>query len=299
MAGEKSGYNLDIQIIPTGIYYSHYWKFNRTLIVNFGDPIPAKEYMEEYKVNPNAATLAIRQKIYNAILPLVLDIRSKKYYSDFENIREIYGRHFIKRKGHKYTALTLFKSDQELVGKLDKLETENPEETEKLVSEVQNYLLEIKKRKLRSWVPEQQQHNFFKIICNKLVLLAGLPVFIYGFLLNAVPFFLIDRAVRKKIKDTSFWSTFFLVAGIILFPVIYLLELAALSPLIPGFWWGLAFLTSLPFAGKLAFNWYILFRKFLGRTRLLLLKLFNKTEFKNLLNKKEQLFEKLDKLISV
>jgi 1-acyl-sn-glycerol-3-phosphate acyltransferase len=44
MAEEKTGFNLDIQIIPTGIYYSHYWKFNRTIVVNFGEPIPVKEF---------------------------------------------------------------------------------------------------------------------------------------------------------------------------------------------------------------------------------------------------------------
>jgi 1-acyl-sn-glycerol-3-phosphate acyltransferase len=36
MAEEKTNNQLDIQIVPTGIYYSHYWKFNRTVIVNFG-----------------------------------------------------------------------------------------------------------------------------------------------------------------------------------------------------------------------------------------------------------------------
>src|SRR5690606_10332368 len=48
MAEEKSKNNLDIQIIPTGIYYSHYWKFNRNLIVNFGKPIRVNEFLDEF-----------------------------------------------------------------------------------------------------------------------------------------------------------------------------------------------------------------------------------------------------------
>src|SRR5690554_3857074 len=44
MAEEQKNDNLDIQIIPTGIYYSHYWKFNRSLIVIFGDPISVTDY---------------------------------------------------------------------------------------------------------------------------------------------------------------------------------------------------------------------------------------------------------------
>jgi 1-acyl-sn-glycerol-3-phosphate acyltransferase len=47
MAEEKAKENLDIQIIPTGIYYSSYWKFNKNVIVDFGDPIPANQFLEE------------------------------------------------------------------------------------------------------------------------------------------------------------------------------------------------------------------------------------------------------------
>jgi len=97
LAEEKANYNLDIQIVPTGIYYSHYWKFNRTVMVNFGDPIPVKDYIDEYRENQANAITRLRQKINDATLPLIINIESKKYYADFENIREIYGRRFFNR----------------------------------------------------------------------------------------------------------------------------------------------------------------------------------------------------------
>jgi 1-acyl-sn-glycerol-3-phosphate acyltransferase len=299
MAEEKTGFNLDIQIIPTGIYYSHYWKFNRTVVVNFGEPIPVKDYLEEYKMNPNNATLQLREKIYEALLPLVIDIKSNIYYNDFENIREIYGNQFLKRQGLKCSVINLFKSNQVLTTRLDKLETEKTGDTSKLVVEVKNYLAVLKKYKLRSWVLEQQKDSFLKIILNKMLLLTGLPVFLYGFLLNAIPFFFIDQLIRIKVKDQTFWSSFFLVAGIVLFPLIYTIELLALSWLIPGVLLKILFLLSLPFTGKLAFNWYILFRKFVGRSRLFLLQLFYKKEFRALIQQHETLFKQLDNLISV
>jgi 1-acyl-sn-glycerol-3-phosphate acyltransferase len=299
MAEEEAGYNLDIQIIPTGIYYSHYWKFNRTLIVNFGDPIRVKDYLEEYKTNPNAATVSLRKKIADSILPLILNINSKNHYYDFENIREIYGKHFLKRSNKNYSILNLFKSDQKLVKELDKLENENPEETKKLVLQLNDYLGKIKKYKLRSWVVEQRKNNFMKILGNHLLLLFGLPVFIYGFLLNGIPFFTVDRLIRKKIKDQTFWSSFFFVAGALLFPPVYIIEFFALGWLLPSLWWKLLFLVSLPFAGKSAFLWYILFRKISGRNRFFMLKTTNKKEYHNLVRQQENLFNRLDELIPV
>lgn len=299
MAEEKSKNNLDIQIIPTGIYYSHYWKFNRNLIVNFGKPIIVNEFLDEFKQSESAATLSLRQRILDEMQKVVLEIKSTKYYDDFETIRELYGKHYLKRQNQKYTVLNLFQSDQKLVKKLDALEENNPEITENIVKSAKEYVSKIRKLKIRSWLLEKSDLNWLKIVFSKLVLIIGLPIFLFGFIFNAAPFFIIDTVTRKKIKDKGFWSTFFLVLGIILFPIFYLIEFFAVSWLITGFWLKLAFLFAMPFAGKLAFLWYILFRKTVGRIRLLILKVFHKKEFNNLLKEKELLFGKLDESISM
>ena len=296
MAEEKSQKNLDIQIMPIGIYYSSYWKFNRNLIVNFGNPIPANNFLEEYKENPGAATLSMRNSIYDGIDPLIINIRSKNHYNDFEQVTEIYGRHFLARQKQKYSMVNLFKSNQKLTKKLDVLEVEKPEDIEGLIKDLNTFNSLLKKHKVKNWLVEKPENNFLKIAFNKLILLAGLPIFIYGFLLNAIPFFTIDTIIRKKFKDTTFWSSFSLGLGMFLFPIIYLFELLALSWIIPGVWLKLAFLISLPFAGKLAFKWYILFRKTTGRGRLFYYRVFNKKIYTKLITSQKLLFEKFDEL---
>jgi len=298
MAEEKSENKLDIQIIPTGIYYSSYWKFNRTVIVNFGDPIPAKDYLEQYHENPNLATIALKTEIHKSILPLIINFKTKRFYNEFEAIREIYGPHFLSNQNWKYSTLNRFKSDQVLVDKLDKLETEKPEVAEQVAKDADSLNSKIKKLKLRSWLfNSTPQRLFGKLIFNFPVLILGLPVFLYGLIFNALPFFIIDKVVRKKVKDFSFWSTFFLGAGIIVFPILYLLELLAVSWIIPGIWLKVLFLVSLPFTGKLAFNWFLLFRKTIGMFRHLWLKKYNPKIYHQLLSEKQSLTEKLDTLL--
>ncbi|WP_167615592.1 1-acyl-sn-glycerol-3-phosphate acyltransferase [Maribellus sediminis] len=297
MAEEKSDENIDIHIIPTGIYYSSYWKFNRTVIVNFGDPVLVNDYLEEYKNNPNAATMALREKLYEEIDKLTINIRSKAHYQDFELIREYYGKEFLNKQGITYSPTNLFKSDQKLTNQLDQLEEVSPDKIEDVVNTVRAYQKILKKHHLRNWLVNKPANNTLKIVLNKLALLAGLPVFLFGFIFNAVPFFAIDKLVRAKIRDVAFWSTFSLVLGILIFPIVYLLELWAVSGLLPGIWFKLLFLVSLPFAGKLAFLYYILLRKTLGRIKLLYLKMFNKNEYSKILDLKKELFAKLDALI--
>ncbi|MFW5822687.1 MAG: 1-acyl-sn-glycerol-3-phosphate acyltransferase [Tangfeifania sp.] len=297
MAEEKSKHPLDIQIIPTGIYYSHYWKFNRTVIVNFGEPIAVKEYLNQYCKNPNQTTNELKTKIHDALLSLTVNFKTKKHYDSFEKITEIYGHHFLIKQNKRNTTLNRFYSDQLLAQKLDILEAERPGETEKIVKSAANYYSEIRKLKLRSWLISTQQNHFSRLLVNLILLITGFPFFLYGFIFNALPFFLTDRLIRRKVKDTSFWSTYFLGAGIVLFPVIYLLQIVAVSGFIPGFWTGLFLLASWPFAGKLAFKWFILFRKTVGRGRILKLKWFKPAVYKKLHKEKEQLFQQLDRLV--
>lgn len=255
--------------------------------------------METYAENPNAAVIDLKNKIYDAIVPLTINIKSKKYYEEFEQVREIYGSHFLNRQQIKPTALNRFHSDQKLVNKLDELEVTKPEETQKLAQQVKNYTQLLAKLKLRNWLVDSNEKHAGMIFLHSIFLLAGLPLFLYGFIFNAIPFFLIDRLIRKKVKDKSFRSTFFLVAGIVLFPVFYLLELLAMAWFIPGFWLKIAFLVSLPFAGKIAFKWYILLRKTIGRCRFLRLRWFKKKKYVQMISEKDKLFNQLDKLLSI
>ena len=297
MAEEKTNNKLDIQIIPTGIYYSHYWKFNRTVIVNFGDAIAAKDFLDQYKKNSNSAANLLKTKIHDALLPLIVNFRTKKYYESFEKITEIYGTHFLKKQNKRNTILNRFYSDQLLAQKLDKLENEKPDKTGEIVKNTEIFHSKIRKLKLRSWLISSQQNHFSMFLTNLFVLIIGFPLFLYGFIFNALPFFSTDQITRRKVNDVSFWSTFFLGTGIVLFPLIYILQIVAVSGFIPKFWIGLLVLASWPFAGKLAFKWFILFRKTLGRIRMLKLKWINPAVYKQLNHEKDTLFQQLDQFI--
>ena len=294
MAEEQTDFSLDIQIIPTGINYSHYWKFDRTLIVNFGNPIRVREYLERYRENPGAAVIALKNRIYESILPLIINYRSKRFYEIFERIRMLYGNHFLKKQNLPLSPLNRFHSDQLLARRLDELEINNPEATERITLKVKNFLLKLQQLKLRSWLLDDLKNPAGELLVRFLILLIGAPLFLYGLIFNAVPFFLTDVLIRKKVKDKTFWSTFFLVAGIVIFPVVYLAELLAISALLPGFWLKPAFLISLPFAGKLAFKWYITWRKAIGLLRLIRLKWFSNPEFRMLINEKQEIIQQLD-----
>lgn len=296
MAEERTGGELDIHIIPTGIHYSHYWKFNRTLIINFGTPIRVKPFYEDYLNDQQGAIRRLREALQEATLPLIVNFKSEKHYNDFERIRKIYGERFLQRSGLPFSRLNLFNSDRQLANRLDQLEEEKPQETEQFVETARTYGQLLKKHRLKSRLLLNDFNYLPRLLGQALLLTAGFPIFLFGLLFNGLPFFSIDWFVRTKIKDRAFWSSVILVLALILFPLFYLLELWAVAPWIPG-WWRLVFVASLPFAGKLAFNWYILWRKAMGTLRVLRIKWFRKDLWKNLIQHKQELFKQLDELL--
>jgi 1-acyl-sn-glycerol-3-phosphate acyltransferase len=222
MAEEKTDFKLDIQIVPVGIYYSHYWKFNRVQIVNIGDPIPVKDFEEHYKENQNSANLILRDRIYNAILPLIVDFKTKVFYTEFELIRELYRKRLLEKSNFKKTRLNLFKVEQKIANELNRFEIENPIKIRELCFDVAKYDSSLRKAKLRDWLLAPGQNSIGKLFLDFLILLVGFPFFMYGAMFNALPFILIDKLVKTKVKDTVFWSTFFFPLGLILFPIFYI-----------------------------------------------------------------------------
>jgi 1-acyl-sn-glycerol-3-phosphate acyltransferase len=293
MAEDATNGELDIHIIPTGIYYSHYWKFDRTLIVNFGKPIKVQDFMSQHQTDPQGAIRKLKDAIYAATLPLILNFKTANYYSDFEHIRQIYGSHFLKNRGKKQTTYEQYLSDRELATHLDQLEKTEPEVTKEIVTKTDHYYSILKKEKLKTFIL-QDHHLKSNLVWEMIKLLITFPVFVYGSVYNAVPFFLIDRVVRKYIKDRTFWSSVTLVAAIIIFPVFYLIELWLTSSLLPGFWSKTIFIVSLILTGKIAFRWYIWLRKMMGRIRLLNIKHFRPVLYNDLMQQKSQLFDQLD-----
>jgi len=293
MAEEATNGELDIHIIPTGIYYSHYWKFDRTLIVNFGKPIRVQNFMSQHQTDPQGAIRKLKDSIYAATLPLILNFKTTNYYTVFEHIRQMYGPHFLKNIGKKQTTYDQYLSDRELATRLDQLEKTDPEVTKEIVAKADHYYSTLKKEKIKTFIL-QDHHHKLNLAREIIKLLITFPIFIYGTLFNAVPFFLIDRIVRKYIKDRTFWSSVTLVAAIIIFPVFYLIELLLTSSVLPGFWLKATFIVSLILTGKIAFRWYIWLRKTMGRIRLLKIKWFRPGLYKDLLQQKDQLFSQLD-----
>jgi len=280
-AEAKNNFTLDLQIVPVGIYYDHYWAFNRSLIIEYGEPISIDKYRDEYLENPQKAMLSLRDEIYNRIVPLTLQINSDNYYQEYEDLRLMAGKtysntHFFSKNKH----LQLLYAQKELVGKLEQLEIAQPEQFGELIKKSAKYFNPIREANLSDRQIEKSTNASWTILFGKfLTALISLPVFLAGFIFNVLPFAIPRTILRRRVKDITFLSTFNFAAGLVVFPIFYLIEATVVLALTDSWLIAIAAFLIMPFAGKLAFQLSVFYRDFL---RSMVLVALHKTQLRKI-----------------
>ncbi len=289
-AEAKNNFLLDLQIVPVGIYYDHYWNFNRSLIVLYGQPIEVDSYKEQYGINPQNAMLALRDEIHDKLLPLTMQIPGDQDYSVYEEMRLVLGCEHAKMNFFsKNPALQRFYSDQDLMVKLEGLEVNRRDLFEQVKTNTADYLAKLK---LAGATDKQYSQAVNTPLAWQLVHFLGailtLPLFVFGFLFNVLPYSVPRIILTRKVKDPAFLSTFVFVAGLVLYPLVYLVESGII-------WLGsgsiavaMACFVAMPLAGKIAFQLLQFYQSSLVGLRL---KIFQKRRFRSILKLRTELLQ--------
>jgi hypothetical protein len=266
LAEEKSEFSLDIQIVPVGIFYDQYHHFGRRMVITFGTPVPVINYLDHYLQNQQLAVNALRNDLEAAISSLVINFETEKFYEGFEAIRELCWPEDNPRQQRKNSLFSRLENGLLIARKLNRLVNDDPELAAELASKALNLVHHLKSLGLRSWLVNIREEKPGRIVLSLAALVLTLPLFVFGFVFNILPFLLLDLTIRKKVKQAVFRSTFSFAAGLVVFPLFYIAETAVASVFVGGWMLYLLFL-SLPFAGKFAFSWFVFMLKTIGRLR--------------------------------
>ncbi|MDD4148769.1 MAG: 1-acyl-sn-glycerol-3-phosphate acyltransferase [Bacteroidales bacterium] len=261
MAEEKNDFNLNLRIIPVGIYYSKYNRMRSVLHVRYGEPIFVSDFKEEYLENPQKGMISLRTAMDETIRPLIIDIRSIELYDTYESIRRLYVKNLIRRfKLGKLTQINKFKADKITIKALELYEKDHPEKMPEIKTKVEEYEALKTKHKLSDQSIEKPFLSLFRIIINTFILFISLPVFIYGLVNNIFAYFP-PKILVLKIKDKQFHSSIKFGWAIFVIPIVYAIQILIIALIIPNFWIVLAYAISLPIFGLLSrvmWEWFVI-----------------------------------------
>ncbi len=77
---EKDLNLMDLKIVPIGMDYSDFYSYHPRMILEVGEPIPVKQFWEEYLQDPNRAVNAMLKVTQESLSNLMVDIRDDDSY---------------------------------------------------------------------------------------------------------------------------------------------------------------------------------------------------------------------------
>lgn len=269
-AQEKHGSNPCVIIIPVGIDYGDYVKSNKHIILSFGKPIEVSDYMSGFVDNPVAATNEIRNRLKTELSNLTLDLVTDQYYDCFETATEVANRTFQEKLKLPKCTVSLFVARQKIADKLIDIEKSNPDTINRLNVICGEYRTHIKKMNLRTTILERTPFKSISLFFEGFYLFITSVLFLYGFMLNFLPFFtpVFLRKYIFKTQYAGFSSSLHFGLGLVTFPIFYLLQTIIFCSFTGLSWWLISlFFISQYFLGKFALSWYSDSVKYIAKLR--------------------------------
>jgi len=259
---EAKGFSDEINIIPVGLEYSHYWRFRQVLTVVYGHPIHVSEYYESYRENPSRAIGELRDRLSDEMKKVMVHIGDEENYEAINELRSIINEKYSDNIRYP----KLFR-DKRLVSKLNELREADPDAYREICDETLAIRNQASELKVTYRLLRKKRHAPGWLSLSSLLLLVTLPVFIAGAAFNIFTF---QLAYQKAIssKDPAFISTarygFFLGLSFIFGPLYLILALILIKP-----WWlAIMAFMAIPLLGILAWNWFLLLLRTIGGFRI-------------------------------
>ncbi|MFA9389278.1 MAG: 1-acyl-sn-glycerol-3-phosphate acyltransferase [Prolixibacteraceae bacterium] len=219
-AAEATNFEMDVKVVPVGMYYSHYYHFRRELYIAFGKPISSKDYYKLFREEGEAKAInKFRNDLFEAIRKLIVHVPDKKSYDLYDSGFEMFRAKVLEKLGLKNHLKNKVKAEQYLSEKIN--EALENEETEKddLLKKSQTYKRLKKRFNFNEKELAKGEIGVSGFIANMLLAIILLPIAAYGTLANGWLFYLTRFPYRKKIKDDHFYSTISYGLSFILFPL--------------------------------------------------------------------------------
>jgi glycerol-3-phosphate O-acyltransferase/dihydroxyacetone phosphate acyltransferase len=283
-------------VVPVGVNYSCPHQFRSTVFYNVGEPIPVKDYIDQYRENPARANNRFVQALEPQMRELITHINDKRFDQAVYLVEALCKRswlseHRLDRKNLEHD----FLASKHFTALINTAAEQQPETVEEFMALGREYFSTLNREGLRDWLidPVQKQRVNAANLAGRLFLLVlGFPIYAIG-MLGHYPTYRLSKALTQKIlkKNMEFYSSIFMGIAMINFSLTYVLWFTLCYLLAPSVLWpvGICFLLALC-------AWFTLyFHTFMTKTLGMMRALKNKALVAKMVAKRQKLMEVVNK----
>ena len=209
-AEDKNDFLLNVQIIPAGINYSASTKFRSDVHCKFGRPIKLIDFKEKYQKDNWLAVEEVTNQLREALEKLTTTVSDQADENIVKSLETIYKKELTVDLGmDKKSKSDDFKISKGIIRALDWFSKNKPKWTLEMKSSILQYINMLDKLNIRDEFlsTSQSKVTIYRRIQSWLFLIIGFPLFVYGFIINYLPYKISGHlavwAVKGHVADIS------------------------------------------------------------------------------------------------
>lgn len=247
---------LDIAIVPVGANFTYADRFRSDVMIDFGHPISANAYFEEYQDSPNKAIGSLTEELAEALKKLIIIIEK-------EESEELCEKLFVLNRSERPTSFwpvisnnsNPLKEEKRIA---DEVNAMSNGEKSTLYKQLVQYFDQLYKYHINDRTVWQKAQ---KISRDGLLLILGLFPFLIGYISNFLPLAGAKLIADTQVKSIEFYSPVMVAVGLGLYLIYYMAWL--IMAFVFFSWKLLLFVISIPFLGL----WTLYYLEVAGRFR--------------------------------
>ena len=262
-----------LTLLPVGLTFEARKSFRGHVLVSFGPPVPVTPYLDAYRADPVKAVEALTDAIQWAMEAEVVNVERLEDSLLVSAIGELYrddlARDLRESRGLAPKDVDLVRLSRGIVEAVSWFKAHDPGRVERLWQRIEAYralLAEhrVRDEAVRGW---QQRRPPRARLKRGWEATAGFPIFLYGALVNALPYYVPRWLGHRMARKETDYMTIRLLASIVAVPFFWGLEtwLVARWTSAP---WTIAFALSLPISGVIAYRYRVGAARFRASLRL-------------------------------
>lgn len=252
----------ELQLIPVGLNFEARKSFRSRVLVAFGEPLQPGAYLAAYREDPVKAVDALTRDLQWAMEAQVVNVERIDDQRLVRALEELYREELavqvMESRGLARRDIDPVRLSRSIADAVRHFKAVDPVRVETLWQRIQAYRSLLAQYHIRDDVVRARREKLpaRRRLVYSWDALAGLPLFGYGAVVNALPYFVPRWLARRLARKETDYATIRLLASIVAFPLFWGLETWLVARAAGG-WWAAAFALSLPISGTIAYRYLI------------------------------------------
>ncbi|MBM4441068.1 MAG: 1-acyl-sn-glycerol-3-phosphate acyltransferase [Candidatus Rokubacteria bacterium] len=262
-----------LTLVPVGLTFEARKAFRGHVLVSFGPPVPVSPYLDAYRADPVKAVDALTDAIQRAMETEVVNVERLDDARLVAAVEELYrdelARELRESRGLAPKDVDPVRLSRGIVDAVRWFKTHDAPRVELLWQRIQAYRALLAEHRLRDEAVRdwRRQRPSRARVRRGWEAVAGFPIFVYGALVNALPYYVPRALARRLARKETDYMTIRLLAGIVAVPLFWGLETWLVARWASAGWTAL-FALSLPVSGLIAYRYRVGARQFRAGLRM-------------------------------